>query len=176
MTHYCLDACSLINLRCGWGGLRELRALDAEWSTSLSALEEVRHVNEFSETGLAEKCAVDAEAICRVASIQVARASTADELATLTRLAGVLDDGEAECLALSKYRGWVLVSDDALAIRQAAIEGVACVGSIDLIRRWAALDDNHLREAEIVRRIRLLAHYVPSPRSPHRAWWDGLQD
>lgn len=176
MTHYCLDACSLINLLCGWAGLRELRALGPEWSTSLSALGEVKHVNEFSEDGSTVRRAVDAEAMCLAASLQVHRASTEHELATLARIAGVLDDGEAECLALSKHRGWVLVSDDALAVRQAHIEGVACVGSIDLVRRWAAQDINRVREAEVVRRIRFLANYVPSPSSPHRPWWDALQN
>ena len=43
MTHYCLDACSIINLFCGWGGIQELHTFGDSWSTSGTAL------NEFTE-------------------------------------------------------------------------------------------------------------------------------
>lgn len=176
MTHRCLDACSLINLFCGWGGLQELHVLGGAWSISQSAMHEVAHVNGWHSDGSVAKRKICAEEICRGAPLTIYRASTGQELATLARLAAIVDDGEAECIALAKHRGWTLVSDDKLAVSQAAVEGVQCISSLELVRSWIELTpDGKARQVEVARRIRMLANYIPPTRCAHREWWDSLQ-
>jgi hypothetical protein len=175
MTHYCLDACSLINLFCGWGGIQELHAFGDSWSTSRTALAEFTEIREFCHDGSIIRRPIDEAAICRGSPLCVHSATGEDELATLSRLSMVIDDGEAECLAVAKHRSLILVSDDGLAVKQADKEGVPAVSSIQLLVEWSNLDATRKpRLREIASRIELLAKYVPPPQSPHRAWWNSL--
>lgn len=50
-----------------------------------------------------------------------------DELELFVRLAAVVDDGEAACLAVAKSRGWTLATDDRKGRREAATLGVPVV-------------------------------------------------
>ena len=49
MSHYVLDACALVNLYCGWGGLAELRKFGDSWSIGDIALREALYVRKFNE-------------------------------------------------------------------------------------------------------------------------------
>lgn len=175
MMDYCLDACSLINLFCGWGGIQELHTFGNSWSTSRTALSEFSEVREWCQDGSVIRRPIDGAAICGGSPLLVHSVIGDDELATLSRLSMVIDDGEAECLAIAKHRGLILVSDDGLAVTQAAKEGVPAVSSVQLLIDWSNLDaTREPRLREIARRIELLARYTPPPQSPHRAWWDSL--
>src|SRR5208282_3989663 len=53
------------------------------------------------------------------------------------RLASILDDGEAACMALAKCRSWIVATDDRKALRVARSEGVATITTPEIIKRWA---------------------------------------
>lgn len=171
MTHYCLDACSLINLHCGWGGVRELHVLGGTWSTSMAAARECRRIREFREDGSIGTRDVEPFEFFQGSPLVVHTANE-EEMDTAMRLAAVVDDGEAECLALAKHRDLVFVSDDLPAIRLAAAEGIETTTFVGVLRGWVELDATRLlRMPDIAGRIAALARHVPSPSNPELNWW-----
>lgn len=176
MTDYCVDACSLINLYCGWGGMRELHDFGTSWSTSQTAVGEFTEVRELADDGSLRLRRIDVAEICGGSPLVVLSVTGDEETRTLARLATVIDDGEAECLAIAKHRGLTLVSDDGLAVIQAREEGVPVVSSLELLMQWSAADAaRDARLAKIARRIEVLARYTPAQTHPYRGWWDRLE-
>lgn len=176
MTHYCLDVCSIINLFCGWGGIQELHTFGDSWSTSGTALREFTAVRVQQSDGSIIKCPVQHDTLLDQYRLAVHSATGDAELATLAMLSSLVDDGEAECLAIAFHRGLTFVSDDGLAIIEATKLGVPWRSSIDLLIEWCGLDARRpQRLPEIVYRIQFLASYAPPKSSPHKAWWDALR-
>lgn len=176
MTHYCLDACSIINLFCGWGGIQELHTFGASWSTTTTALREFKEVRVQQADGTIIRSPIEHPVVLRQYPLTVLSDLSADELDTATNLSAEIDDGEAECLAVALHRGLVFVSDDGLAIAVAESRGAQAVSSLDLISQWADLDPS--RPAlllGILERIELLARYVPPRNHPRRGWWEGIR-
>lgn len=174
MTHYCLDACSLINLHCGWSGIQELHVLGGAWSTSGAAARECRRIRDFREDGTVRVRDVDHAEFFRGSPI-VVHATTGEEVNTAMRLAAVVDDGEAECLALAKHRGLIFVSDDLPALRLASAEGVETITFVSILREWVEMDATRIsRMPSIARRIAMLARHIPSPSNPELDWWSAI--
>ncbi|WP_334180122.1 hypothetical protein [Pseudoxanthomonas sp.] len=171
MTHYCLDACSLINLHCGWGGVQELHVLGGTWSTSDAAARECRRIREFHDDGSIITRDIESAEFFRGSPL-VVHAATDEEMDTAMRLAASVDDGEAECLALAKHRELVFVSDDLPAIRLAEAEGIETITFVSILRSWVELDSTRmLQMPDIAGRISALARHVPSPSNPELRWW-----
>jgi predicted nucleic acid-binding protein len=97
------------------------------------------------------------------------------EAEEFVRLARILDDGEALCLALAKCRGWVLATDDRKAIRVANDESVATVTTPELIKHWA---DSCRAEndaiATVLRNVERFARFTPRRGMLLADWWEQL--
>lgn len=176
MTHYCLDACSIINFFCGWGGIQELHSFGTSWSTTTTALDEFKEVRVLQADGTIVRSPIDQGMLLQQYPLIVHTELSPDELTTATKLSEEIDDGEAECIAVAHHRSLVFVSDDRPAIAVAASLGVSTASSLDLISQWA--DQNPSRAADlkdILVRIETLARYVPPRNHLRRTWWDGVR-
>lgn len=176
MTHYCLDACSIINLFCGWGGIQELHSFGTSWSTTTTALGEFKDVRVQQADGTIVRMPVNHELLLEQYPLIVHAEFHPQEVATVMDLSALIDDGEAECLAIAKHRELIFVSDDGPAILAAEGLGVRTASSLDLIITWAELEASRpARLTEIAERIEVLAKYVPPRSHPRREWWDTLR-
>lgn len=176
MTHYCLDACSIINLFCGWGGIQELHSFGTSWATTTTALGEFKDVRIQQMDGTIERVSFNHDLLLDQYPLNVHAEFHPQEVATATELSALIDDGEAECLAIAKHRGLIFVSDDGPAILAAEGLGVRTASSLDLIIAWSELEASrpaHL--SEIAERIEILARYAPPRSHPRKEWWDRLR-
>lgn len=174
MGHYVLDCCALINLHCGWGGLGELRAFGTSWSIGETALAETDYVREFDAEGQLRKIVLGPAALVAESGLLLLKLQNDAEQASLVEFAQVVDDGEAEALALSLHRQRWLVTDDRLAIRLAARANVAVqtIETPEVLKTWAGTDEQRLlRLPEVIRRITILAKFQPRADSNHYSWW-----
>lgn len=95
-----------------------------------------------------------------------------DEVARFVALATVVDDGEAACLAIAAQRQWLVATDDRVARRLAAQEGIEVITTPTIIRRWA--DDYRISPGDLARVIGAIgrfAKFVPHRSSPDYLWW-----
>lgn len=176
MTHYCLDACSIINLFCGWGGIQELHTFGASWSTTTTALLEFKEVRVQQADGTIIRSPIEHAILLQQYPLAILSDLSESELDTATDLSVEIDDGEAECLAVALHRNLVFVSDDGLAIAAAESRGAQAISSLDLISQWADLEPS--RPAlllGILERIELLARYIPPRNHLRRAWWEKIR-
>jgi predicted nucleic acid-binding protein len=176
MINYCLDFCSLLNLYCGWGGINELHVFGGSWSISDKAFNEFSYVRTLQPDGSKQNTSVSHAEILSQYPLSIHSVSGAAELATLLLLTAKIDDGEAASLAIAKHRGLVFVSDDGPAIKAANYLSVPTASSLELLIRWAGSDvKRRAALPAIVQRIAVLASFIPSKSSPHRAWWEDMQ-
>ncbi len=174
MSDYLLDACALVNLYCGWGGLRELRDFGTSWSIGDTALQEAMFVRDFDANGSIVKVTLDPVAVAANGNLQVLSLANATEHASLVEFAVDLDDGEAQALALALHRGRVLVTDDRPAVRTAGAPHVAVqtMGTPEILMAWANANiECRRRLPEVVRRVSALGPFQLKKSSPHYQWW-----
>lgn len=177
MGHYLLDCCSLINLHCGWGGLNELRGFGESWSVGETVLSEAGYAREFDAEGQLKKVYFVPTALIAEGGLLLLSPEDEAEQASLVEFAQLVDDGEAEALALALHRRLCLVTDDRPAIRAAnrADVAVQTVETPELLKVWAGTDEERLRRLpDVVRRITILAKFQPRTDSPHYLWWQTL--
>lgn len=72
--------------------------------------------------------------------IEIAPVNTPEEMAALKRLPSNLHSGEAACLVLAKYRGWLFLSDDRAARVQAARWRIRLSGTLGCLARLVRKD------------------------------------
>ncbi len=174
MGHYILDACALVNLHCGWGGLRELQSFGASWSVGETALREAMFVRDFADNGELRKVTLDIPTMISEGKLQVVSPLGAMEHDSLVEFAMDLDDGEAQALSIALHRKLVLVTDDRPGIRLASAPHVTVptMGTPDILMEWVKA--NPQRRAllpEVIRRISILGPFQLRKSSPHYAWW-----
>jgi predicted nucleic acid-binding protein len=174
MNHYILDACVLVNLYCGWGGIQELETFGSSWSIGLTALGEAKYVRDFDPNGGLLKLPLNIQTMNAVESLNVLSIDSAAENDSLVEFAMDLDDGEAEALSLARHRKLVLVTDDRPVVRvaSAAHFAVSTIGTPDVLMEWVKLNpDSRARLPEVVRRISILGPFQLRKSSTHYAWW-----
>lgn len=177
MSHYVLDACALVNLHCGWGGLRELKTFGATWSVGETALSVAIFVRDFADNGGLRKVTLDIPTVVAGGKLQVLSIHGAAEHASLVEFAMDLDDGEAQALSLALHRKFVLVTDDRPGIRLASAEHVAVptMGTPEILMEWVKVHPEcRARLPEVIRRISILGPFQLRKSSPHHAWWQTL--
>ena len=176
MSHYILDACALINLHCGWGGLAELRTFGASWSIGNTALREALFVRDFDLNGDICRVTLDPQAVVADGNLQVLTLDNAQEHASLVEFALELDDGEAQALSLALHRERILVTDDRPAVRVASGPvGVQTMGTPEILTAWANLNPQQRhRLPAVVRRMSVLGPFQLKKSSPHYGWWQAL--
>jgi predicted nucleic acid-binding protein len=177
MSDYQLDACALVNLYCGWGGLKELRTFGKSWSIGNTALKEAMFVRDFDANGNIVKVTLDPVAVVANGNLQVLSLGDAREHASLIEFAVELDDGEAKALSLALHRKRVLVTDDRFAVRVASEPHVAVqtMGTPEILMTWANTNTECRRRLpEVVRRVSFLGPFQLKSSSPHYRWWQTL--
>lgn len=176
MSHYILDACALINLHCGWGGLAELQTFGTSWSIGDTALSEALFVRDFDLNGDIYRMALDSQTIVANAKLKVLTLGNAPEYASLVEFALELDDGEAQALSLALHRQRILVTDDRPAVRVASgPASVQTVGTPEILMAW--IDSNpqqRHRLPTVVRRMSVLGPFQLKKSSVHYGWWQAL--
>ena len=120
-----VDSCCVINLYAAGDLPAILPTLGRKLHVPDKVLEETMYVHEREGgPGAAEakvvRRAVDLAAALGAGLLHRCDLAGEDELALFVRLAAVLDDGEAACLAVAKSRGWTLATDDRKGRREAA--------------------------------------------------------
>lgn len=174
MSHYVLDACALVNLHCGWGGLKELQTFGVSWSIGDIALNEALFVRDFDAQGGIRKVTLDRKSVIADGNLQVLSLSNAPEHASLVEFALDLDDGEAQALSLARHRQLVLVTDDRPALRVAGAPQVAVQtrGTPDILMAWVAAHAQCQRRLpEVIRRISVLGPFQLKKSARHYGWW-----
>lgn len=177
MSHYVLDACALVNLYCGWGGLAELRKFGDSWSIGDIALREAVFVREFDQSGNLYKVVLSPEAVVADGNLHVASLDSEDEQSSLIEFARDLDDGEAQALVIAMHRKKILVTDDRPAIRvaNALSPAVPSLGTPEILKAWVeSTPENQMRLVEVVRRISILGPFQLRKTSANYIWWRSL--
>lgn len=86
------------------------------------------------------------------------------------RFALLVDDGEAEALAIAVTRQMPILSDDVAAGKIAVSEGIALETTLDLVRSWS-IDQNPCVLAAAIVGMRIRANYAPPRSHPQRSWF-----
>ncbi|MCD9098062.1 hypothetical protein LU699_13035 [Luteimonas fraxinea] len=173
MNGYVLDACTLLNLYCAWGGIRNLHAYPVGFHLGTAAASEIHHVREYDSKG----CVVDK----RMSTTDIGRSyplrllsPTPVELDLTVHLARWLGDGEAQGLAIAASRGLFFCTDDGAVQKLLNKERLYAqlISTPELLKVWAGNDLTRLASLPTaVRRVRDLGKFTPNRSSPHLAWW-----
>lgn len=176
MSHFILDACALVNLHCGWGGLGELRNFGTSWSIGDTALKEAMFVRDFAPNGDILKVTLDSAAVVAEGNLHVLSLNGEQEHAAFIEFAMELDDGEAHAMSLALHRERVLATDDRPAIRVASqLITVQTIGTPEILTAWVnANPEQRHRLPEIIRRVNVLGPFQLKKSSPHYGWWQAL--
>lgn len=178
MTERILDACCLINLYASGEEAGICRA-SGEFYVCDEARGEaprIRRVDDDDPTRLVSR-EIDLGPAIAAGTIQKCQLEGQDELDAFVRFAVELDDGEASCLAIAKSRGWTVATDDRKARRIASENGIALIGTPELIQKWAnATAPDEATVGALLRRIERFARYRPRRSDPLYGWWIGLSE
>lgn len=174
MTGYVLDCCTLLNLYCGWGGLRELADFAESFHVGKTVEGEVLYAFEFQPDGTPVRKSLTMSDLRKEYPLARLEMTSQEEMDLMVRLAERLGDGEAEGIALAAARQMTFCSDDkpvAEAIHTGGLN-VWLVSTPELLQLWASGRPERLqRMPAIVHRITVLGHFTPRSSSPHAAWW-----
>jgi predicted nucleic acid-binding protein len=88
-----------------------------------------------------------------------------EEQAQAAHYTAVLDQGEAECLAVAKQRAWVFASDDLAARRPAQHEGLAVTGTLGVLQKLVAMHLLKVDEADALLAVMVGRGYLTPVRS-----------
>jgi hypothetical protein len=175
MTSRILDACTLINLHCGWNGVGELSNLGIHHFVGDVVSAELIYVRHIDEHGLIVQRKLTFEESRLEYPIPVLSMVSKVEQEMMIRFAAKIDDGEAEGLAIANARGFVFCSDDEPVRKLVQSEGlgVRLISTPEILQAWANGDQARAaRLPDVVRRITTLARFRPHRASPHLAWWE----
>jgi predicted nucleic acid-binding protein len=174
MAERIIDCCSLLNLYAGWAGLEQLRQLPHSWFVCEAVFGESEITREYDENQQPQDHELVLAPLVDSGLIQKVAPESDAELADYLNFAQLIDDGEAQAIALAKHRGFVLLTDDRKALKLARREdvGVRTISTVDVLREWIeheAVDTDNVRA--VLKRIRELARYMPPKNSPELVWW-----
>ncbi|SDW70332.1 hypothetical protein [Lysobacter enzymogenes] len=179
MTGYVLDCCTLLNLYCGWDGLRELADFAESFHVGKAVEGEVLYAFEFQPNGTQVRKSLSMSDLRKEYPLGRLEMTSQEEMDQMVRLAERLGDGEAEGIALATSRQMTFCSDDkpvAEAIRAGGLS-VQLISTPELLQLWTSGRPDRLeRMPAIVHRITLLGHFMPRSSSPHAAWWRAQLD
>jgi hypothetical protein len=174
MERYVIDCCSLINLYTGWNALTELQSLQNECYVCDAVIAEAQYTRDIGPDGKLLLVPLDLGSLVDAGLLLQVKPESERELQDYVDRAVELDDGEAQALAIAKNRSFTLVTDERKASRIARSPGVEVntVSTVHILRQWADISPkNAARLPEILKRIAILARFVPTPESTDYAWW-----
>jgi predicted nucleic acid-binding protein len=174
MADRIIDCCSLLNLYAGWGGLENLRQLPHSWFVCTAVFGESEITREYDASHTPQEQKLVLDPFVETGLIQKVAPESDSEVVDYLDLAQLIDDGEAQAIALAKHRGFVLLTDDRKAIKLAHRDdvGVKTISTVDILREW--IECAHIESAAIrsvLKRIRELARYIPAKNSSDLVWW-----
>lgn len=113
-------------------------------------------LNPYFDAGVLQLCQIVAE----------------EENDLFVRLAVNVDDGEAACLAIAKFRGMTVATDDRPASRLAAEMTVPVISTPQCVRRWAeSVGASRDQVATTIGRIERFARFIPRQDAADADWW-----
>jgi predicted nucleic acid-binding protein len=116
---------------------------------------------------------VDLNPLINGGTLEVTEPTGSAELEQFMHLAGIIDDGEAACLAIASQRGHILATDDRRAIKVATELNVSIVTTPDLIKKWVESTlPEPFQVMDTIRCIERYGRFRPHPSSPHAKWWE----
>src|SRR4051812_12020736 len=169
-----IDACCTINLYAAGNLLTLLPALGAEWYVAENAITETLYVrrpdpddgSKLVREPINLRPALDA-------GVLHPTTVTDEESALFVELAGLMDDGEAMCLAIAQSRGWMMATDDRKARRIAGERGVPLLCTPQLLRQWSAAVAADERDVgRVLLAVHTLARFRPNRSLPDADWWE----
>lgn len=169
-----IDTCCLINLYATGHIEAVLAATNSAWHISEMVMREslfLRRPDPEAEKGFILEPILLAPLI-EAANLAVCTADGDDELALFVDFAGVVDDGEAMCLALAQSRSWAVATDDRKARRIAQARGIPLQSTPEIIKTWAdTTKPTPTQLAETLQRIQTFSRFTPQPSTPLSDWW-----
>ncbi|MCH7919913.1 MAG: hypothetical protein IH892_12435 [Planctomycetes bacterium] len=170
-----IDSCCLINLYASQHLSEIVTASIDQAMIPKEVLDESLYVKQQCADTLDELILVEVDIAPLIAGgvLQVTAPSGTAELESFIRLAGIIDDGEAACLAIASNRDATLATDDRRAIRVASDLGVPVSTTPKLIAEWMnrTSPKRHL-VTDVIRCIEQYGRFRPHPNSPDRGWWE----
>lgn len=169
-----IDTCCLINLYATGYIEAVLAATNSAWHISEMVMREslfLRRPDPETENGFVLEPILLAP-LLETANLAVCTADGDGELALFVDFAGLVDDGEAMCLALAQSRGWAVATDDRKARRIAQARGIPLQSTPEIIKTWAdTTNADQPRIVEAIQRIQTLARFTPHPSASLAGWW-----
>jgi predicted nucleic acid-binding protein len=171
-----LDACCVINLAAS-ERMREILFALPHRSAVAAYVAEKEALGAFgAERGEEESEAIDLSPLIAEEVVALLRIETPEEMATKVRFAMEIDDGEAETAALALHRGGRVATDDRKARQLLQREGIALLGTPEIIRSWSVATGAAPSEiAEVLRAIETRGRFFPSAEVPDGDWWRRLR-
>ena len=175
MPDQIVDACCLINVYASGNPLEILRALAGE----VFVPDVVKHESLFirreddQDKSVLISQAIDLSDALADGVLRECKLESEQEADEFVRLASILDDGEAACMALAKCRSWIVATDDRKALRVAQAEGVPTITTPEIIKRWA--DSRSIEVGgltDVVRKIERYAKFIPHKNAVLFSWWE----
>lgn len=174
MSDSIVDSCCVINLYATGNILTIIPPLRLRLHVPKKVLEESLYVRQpdSADAGKLVQQTVDLTPAILAGLLHRCDLEGEEELNLFVELALKLDDGEAECLAIAKVRGWTLATDDRKGWREASALGVQVITTPELVKRWAdATKADAEAVAKVVQDIQEYARFVPHKSMPLYSWW-----
>jgi predicted nucleic acid-binding protein len=174
MPNRIIDCCSLLNLYAGWGGLENLRLLEHSWFICKTVEGESQLTREYDEHHEPQDRELVLQPFVQSGLIQVIAPETDEEFSSYIEFAQLIDDGEAQAIALAKHRALTLLTDDRKALKLAHRPdvGINTISTVDVLREWierGAIEIADVRNT--LTRIRELARFAPAKNTADLTWW-----
>jgi hypothetical protein len=170
-----IDACCLIDLLASGKEAPILRASGFTWHLPSAVQGEVHYCRQHdpANPGQFVKVPADLTPLITAGLLNVCSPANQQELDSYIRYATQFrSDGEAMCLALAETRGWVMATDDRVAIRVAQQAGITVVSCPQLVKTWAdATTPSQAVLLQVLQDIQFLALFKPNASMPEHKWW-----
>lgn len=170
-----LDACGILNLYASGHFVPILKALRHEWYLP-TAVERESHKYRQPDPGDPEKLIV--QPIDLLPAIQDGILTRCDcesdeESELYVELASRIgDDGESMGLAIAKYRGWSVLTDDKKARGLAKELGVTVLATTEVMKQWSkAVKPSAVELCAVLQAIERFANYTPGRGAENYDWW-----
>jgi hypothetical protein len=170
-----LDACCTINLYATGRFVPLLTQLKYDWHVPVAVIREATFIRQPdpNDPGKLIPVPIDFQPAFDAGVLKPCDCRDAAELELYVKLATMIrDDGESMGLAISKCRGWQIITDDRKARRIAGELGVGVLSTPELIKAWAvAAPATEAEVAQVLQHIQRFATFIPNNSLPEYAWW-----
>jgi len=170
-----IDACCLIDLLASGQAEAILRATGHTWHLPTSVQAEVHYVRQHDpdNPGGYKNVPADLTQLVKSGVLTPCQPDDPQEQAQYVHYATLFrSDGEAMCLALGEYRGWIVATDDRRAIMVAQQAGLTVLSCPELVKAWVdATRPDSASVVQVLTEIQTLAQFRPNPSMPEYQWW-----